>query len=301
MRTPLVEPPAGRYPDRTLVLRDRRFELSRHVLVMGIVNASPDSFWDGGKASTREAAVARALGLVAEGADLVDVGGVSARQGAPVELAEELDRVVPVVERLRAESDVAISVDTWRAEVADAVLAAGADLVNDVTGAHDPGILDVVARHGAGYVAMHGGLPKSYPFRVGYRPDVVTVAVEHCRQLAERAVAAGVAAESVIVDPGHDFMKTTYHSLALSRHLDEFAALGHPLLVALSNKSFVGEALGVDLEERPSGNAAAEVFSVLRGANILRVHDVAATVRTARMLEALLGWRGPARPTRGLQ
>ncbi|MGH3440919.1 MAG: dihydropteroate synthase [Nitriliruptorales bacterium] len=301
MRTPLVEPPPGRFPEPTLVLRGRHFDLSRRVLVMGIVNRTPDSFWDGGTTTALDAAVGRALSLVEEGADLVDIGGVSARQGEAVSPDEELDRVVPVVERVRDESDVALSVDTWRAEVAEAALEAGADLVNDVTGAHEPDILDVVARYGGAYVAMHGGPPKTYPFRVGYRPDVVTAAVAHCRELADRAVAAGIAPASVIVDPGHDFMKTTHHSLALSRHLEEFAALGHAVLVALSNKSFIGETLGVGLDERPAGNAAAEAFSVLRGANILRVHDVGATVRTVRMLEALLGWRGPARPTRGLQ
>ncbi len=210
---------------------------------------------------------------------------------------------MPFVEALRAEDErIILSVDTFRAPVADAVLAAGADILNDVTGLHDPEVLEVVARHDAGYVAMHhGGEPRTRPYRRAYRPDVTAAVVAHCRELTDRAVAAGIAPTRLIVDPGHDFQKTTYHSLELTRRLPELAALGYPVLVALSNKDFVGETLDVPLDERVDGSLAAAVFSVLRGAHIVRVHEVARTAHALRMTEALLGWRGPAVAVRGLE
>ena len=286
-----------------LDLPRRRFDLGAGFAVMGIVNRTPDSFYDRGATYALDTALAHARRLVAEGADIIDVGGVKGGPGDEVTVDEELARVVPFVEALRAEDErVVISVDTFRAPVADAVLAAGADVLNDVTGLHDPQVLDVVARHGAGYVAMHhGGEPRTRPYRRVYRPDVTTAVVAHCRELADRAVAAGIAPTRLIVDPGHDFQKTTYHSLELSRRLPELAALGYPVLVALSNKDFVGETLDVPLEERVDGSLAAAVFSVLRGAHIVRVHEVARTVHALRMTEALLGWRPPAVAVRGLE
>ena len=270
---------------------------------MGIVNRTPDSFYDRGATFALDAAVDHARRLVAEGADIIDVGGVKGGPGAEVTVADELDRIVPFVTALRAaEPGVLLSVDTYRAPVADAALAAGADLVNDVTGLHDPEVLDVVAAHGAGYVAMHhGGRPRTRPFRVSYDPDVTTAVVAHCRALAARAIAAGIPASRVIVDPGHDFQKTTAHSLELSRRLPELAALGHPVLVALSNKDFVGETLDRPLADRVDGSLAATVFSILRGAHLVRVHEVQRTVDAVRMTEALLGWRRPAVETRGLE
>jgi dihydropteroate synthase len=286
-----------------LDLPRRRIDLVRRVAVMGIVNATPDSFYDRGATATLEAAVAHARGLVAEGADLIDVGGVKGGPGEEVTVAEELDRVVPIVSALRAvEPDTLLSVDTYRAPVADAALVAGADLVNDVTGLHDPEVLDVVAAHDAGYVAMHhGGRPRTRPFRVSYPPDVTTTVVSHCRRLVDRALGAGIPAGRVVVDPGHDFQKTTAHSLELSRRLPELVALGHPVLVALSNKDFVGETLDAPVDARVDGSLAAAVFSILRGAHLVRVHEVARTVDAVRMTEALLGWRRPAVEVRGLE
>lgn len=286
-----------------LDLPRRRIDLGRRIAVMGIVNRTPDSFYDRGATYTLGVAVEHARRLVAEGADLIDVGGVKGGPGDEVTVAEELDRIIPFVEALRAvEPGVLISVDTFRAPVADAALRAGADVVNDVTGLHDPEVLDVVAAHEAGYVAMHhGGQPRTRPFRVTYEPDVTTAVVEHCRALAARAVAAGIAPGRVIVDPGHDFQKTTAHSLELTRHLPELAALGHPVLVALSNKDFIGETLDAPLERRVDGSLAAAVFSILRGAHLVRVHEVARTVDAVRMTEALLGWRRPAVEVRGLE
>ncbi|MFP5309501.1 MAG: dihydropteroate synthase [Actinomycetes bacterium] len=270
---------------------------------MGIVNVTPDSFYDRGATATLDAALERARRLIAEGADLLDVGGVKGGPGTEVTVAEELDRVVPFVEAFRAEHpDVLVSVDTFRAPVAAAACAAGADVVNDVTGLHDPEVLDVVVEHEAGYVAMHhGGQPRTRPYRRSYDPDVTAAVVAHCRELAARFVDAGVPAGRVLVDPGHDFQKTTAHSLELSRRLPELAALGHPVLVALSNKDFVGETLDAPLDGRVDGTLAATVFSVLRGANVVRVHEVARTVDVLRMTEALLGWRRPAVEVRGLE
>ncbi|MEX1176952.1 MAG: dihydropteroate synthase [Nitriliruptor sp.] len=292
--------------DRTTPVLDlprRRLDLGRRVGVMGIVNRTPDSFYDRGATFALDAAVAHGRQLVVEGADIVDVGGIKGGPGREVTVTEEIDRIVPFVELLRAaEPDVLVSIDTFRAPVADAALAAGADIVNDVTGLHDPEVLDVVVAHGAGYVAMHhGGHPRTRPYRRSYLPDVTTAVVEHCRQLTERALAAGIPATRLVVDPGHDFQKTTAHSLELTRRLPELAALGYPVLVALSNKDFIGETLDAPLGGRVDGSLAAAVFSVLRGAHLVRVHEVGRTIDALRMTEALLGWRRPAREVRGLE
>ncbi|MBW3576304.1 MAG: dihydropteroate synthase [Actinobacteria bacterium] len=269
---------------------------------MGIVNRTPDSFYPPGATFDLDAAIARVRSMIAEGADIIDVGGVKGGPGDPVGPLEERARVVPLVEAVRAEADVVVSVDTFRAEVADAALEAGADLVNDVTGAHDPDILAVVSERGAGYVAMHhGGRPRTRPFRRGYRPDVTTAVVAECATLADRAIAHGVAPDRIVVDPGHDFVKTTYHSLELTRRLPELVALGYPVLVALSNKDFIGETLDASIDARVDGSVAAAVFAILRGASILRVHEVARTVDAVRMTEALLGWRAPTVAVRGLE
>lgn len=295
------DPPRSAPP--VLDLPRRRLDLGERVAVMGIVNRTPDSFYDRGATFELDRALAHGQRLIRDGADLIDVGGIKGGPGAEVSVDEELSRVAPFVERLRASHpDVLISVDTFRAPVADEILTAGADIVNDVTGLHDPDVLAVVARHDAGYVAMHhGGMPRTRPFRRGYHPDVTTAVVTHCRRLTEQAEAAGVARSRLIVDPGHDFQKTTYHSLELSRRLPELAALGFPVLVALSNKDFVGETLGAPLDARVDGSLAAAVFSILRGAHIVRVHEVDRTVQAVRMTEALLGWRPPAVAVRGLE
>jgi dihydropteroate synthase len=270
---------------------------------MGIVNRTPDSFYDRGATFGLDRAFERAADLIAQGADIIDVGGVKGGPGDPVEVGEEIDRVVPFVEVLRAhDPKVLVSVDTFRAPVADAVLAAGADIVNDVTGLHDPEVLDVVAARGAGYVAMHhGGRPRTRPFRRHYQPDVTTAVVEHCRALTDRAMRAGIDPQRLIVDPGHDFQKTTAHSLEVTRRLPELAALGFPVLVALSNKDFIGETLDAPLGSRVDGSLAAAVFSVLRGASIVRGHEVGRTHDALRMTEALLGWRRPSHEVRGLE
>jgi dihydropteroate synthase len=305
LRLPLLTPgeaaPEAFAP--VLDLPRGRLELHRRVAVMGIVNRTPDSFYDGGATYELDTALAHAERLVEEGADILDVGGVKGGPGAEVTVAEEIERVVPFVTALRERRPgVLISVDTFRAPVADAALAAGADIVNDVTGLHDPEVLEVVAARDAGYVAMHhGGQPRTRPFRRSYLPDVTTAVVEHCARLTSRAIEAGVPPTRLLVDPGHDFQKTTHHSLELTRRLPELAALGFGVLVALSNKDFVGETLDAALGERVDGSLAAAVFSVLRGAHVLRVHQVARTRDAVQMTEALVGRRPPAVAVRGLE
>ena len=302
--TPLLAPgePVGP-PGPVLDLPRRRLDLTHRIGVMGIVNRTPDSFYDQGATFALEAALTLARRLVAEGADIIDVGGVKGGPGDEVTVEDEIARIVPFVEALRAaEPAVLISVDTFRATVADAAMTAGADIINDVTGLHDPEVLDVVVDREAGYVAMHhGGRPRTRPFRRSYAPDVTHAVVSHCRWLTDRARAAGVPAERLIVDPGHDFQKTTAHSLEVTRRLPELAALGYPVLVALSNKDFIGETLDAPLDRRVDGSVAAAVFSVLRGANLVRVHEVQRTVDAVRMTEAMLGWRTPSLAVRGLE
>jgi dihydropteroate synthase len=299
---------AGRSDDAAaalplLDLPRRRLELGRRAAIMGIVNRTPDSFYDRGATFGLDTALAHARGLIAEGADIVDVGGVKGGPGDEVTVTDELDRVVPFIEALRAEdASVLISVDTFRAPVADAALAAGADIVNDVTGLHDPEVLDVVVARRAGYVAMHhGGRPRTRPFRRSYVPDVTTAVVAHCRALTERAMEAGVLRERLLVDPGHDFQKTTAHSLEVTRRLPELAALGFGVLVALSNKDFIGESIAAPTDRRVDGSLAAAVFSLLKGAHVFRVHQVQRSVDALRMTEVLLGRRPPAYAVRGLE
>ncbi len=269
---------------------------------MAVVNRTPDSFVVAHPDLGR--AVEHALAAVAAGADIVDVGGVKAGPGPVVDVAEELRRVVPLVEALRAACDVPISVDTTRAEVACRALAAGADLVNDVSGLHDPALAaEVAASPGAGLVVMHaGGQLRGRPHRASHPPDVVAVVRRELLRLVARARAAGVPADGLIVDPGHDFGKNTLHSLELTRRIAELCDLGHPVLVALSRKDFLGEALGgVGVDGRVEASLAAAVLAVAGGARIVRVHDVAPTVRALRAAEVILGLRPPPLLVRGLE
>jgi dihydropteroate synthase len=278
----------------------RTFDFGRRVAVMAILNRTPDSFYDRGATYGFGAAVAAGERALAEGADWLDVGGVKAGPGAPVDEAEELERVVPLVEALRGRTDAVISVDTFRPGVARQALAAGADVVNDPSGLHDPRVAEAAAEAGAGLVVMHtGGPPRTRPHRPAYT-DVVAEVRAFLTGRVALAVRHGVPADRVIVDPGHDFHKNTFHSLELTRRLGELASMGHPLLVALSNKDFVGETLDVPLDQRLEGSLAAAAFCVAAGASILRVHEVAATVRVVRMTEAILGRRPPAATRRGL-
>jgi dihydropteroate synthase len=259
-------------------------------LVMGVVNVTPDSFADGGRHLERRAAVAHGLALAAEGADLLDVGGESTRPGATdVDEAVELDRVLPVIEELAAATDVPVSVDTRKAAVARAALAAGAAIVNDVSaGRDDPDLLGVAAEAGAPLVLMHmQGTPATMQDNPHY--DDVLVEVEaFLQERCAAAEAAGVAPDALVVDPGIGFGKRDEHNYALLGGLARLTRLGHPLLVGTSRKGFIGRALDLPVEERLEGTAATVVWAVERGARIVRVHDVAPMIRTVRMTEALL-------------
>jgi dihydropteroate synthase len=263
---------------------------SSRCLVMGVVNVTPDSFADGGRHLERRAAVAHGLALAAEGADLLDVGGESTRPGATdVDEAVELDRVLPVIKELAAATDVPVSVDTRKAAVARAALAAGAAIVNDVSaGRDDPDLLGVAAEAGAPLVLMHmQGTPATMQDNPHY--DDVLVEVEaFLQERCAAAEAAGVAPDALVVDPGIGFGKRDEHNYALLGGLARLTRLGHPLLVGTSRKGFIGRALDLPVEERLEGTAATVVWAVERGARIVRVHDVAPMIRTVRMTEALL-------------
>ncbi|TWF76376.1 dihydropteroate synthase [Pseudonocardia hierapolitana] len=271
-------------------------------LVMGIVNATPDSFYDRGRAYALAPALEQVAQMVADGADVIDVGGVKAGLGPEVTPVEEIARVEALVGCVREKHpDVAISVDTWRAEVARAVLPAGADLVNDAWGSHDPQLAEVAAEFGASLVCTHtGGLtPRTYTRRVRY-PDLVGDVTRFLESLAERAIAAGVSPDRVVLDPGHDFNKNTWHSLELTRRLDELVRLGRPVLVAPSNKDFVGETLDLPVGERIEGTMATVAVCAWQGARIFRVHEVRQARRTVDMVTSIIGDRPPARVVRTL-
>ncbi len=283
--------------------------LGRHALaddrqiVMAIVNRTPDSFYDKGATFAEDTAMERVDLVVEQGADIVDIGGVKAAPGGEVDAAEEIERVAGFVARVRREHpEVVISVDTWRSEVAEEVCRAGADVLNDAWGGADPGLVDVAARHDVGIVCTHTGgvTPRTRPFRTGFERDVVAEVLDGVLGYAERALAAGVARESIVIDPAHDFGKNTHHTLEVTRRLDELAATGWPVLVSLSNKDFVGETLDRPVDQRLVGTLATTAISAWLGARIYRVHEVAETRQVLDMVATLRGERPPERTIRGL-
>ncbi len=280
----------------------RRTFSDTDLLVMAIVNRTRDSFYDRGATYAAEAALERVRAVVAAGADLVDIGGVKAGPGEVVDVDEEIRRTVPFVARVREEfPDLVVSVDTWRAEVGREVCRAGADLLNDAWGGFDPALAEVAAEFGAALVCTHtnGATPRTPPHRPAY-DDVVAAAITDTVALAERAVSLGVRRDSLLIDPAHDFDKNTWHSLELTRRLDEMVATGWPVLVSLSNKDFVGETLDRGLGERLTGTLAATAISAWQGARVFRVHEVAETRDVLDMVAAVRGTRQPARVVRGL-
>ena len=318
MRLPAGVPAAG----AVVRLRGRAFGAD-HPLVMAIVNRTPDSFYPPARHGSPASAAEAVAQAAADGADLVDIGGIRAGRGPRVDPAEEAARVVPVIAQVRDQHpDLLISVDTWRADVAREAARAGADLINDTWAGHDPRLVEVAAAAGVGVVCSHtgGALPRTDPFRVGYplagqrartgpdrtgderdpRDGVLDDVAATLAAAAARAVLLGIDPASVLVDPTHDFGKNTWHSVHLLRRTAALVALGYPVLMALSRKDFVGESLDLPVQERLEGTLAATAVAAWLGARVFRTHDVLATRRTLDMVAVLRGDIPPARAVRGL-
>jgi dihydropteroate synthase len=272
------------------------------LLVMAIINRTPDSFYDKGATFADGEAHDAVDRAVAEGADIVDIGGVKAGPGATVDTAEEIARTVPFVAAVRdRHPTLVISIDTWRHEVGDLAVDAGVDLLNDAWGGHDPRLAEVAAARGAGLVCTHAGRqePRTRPHRVVYddvMADILAVTVG----LAERAAGLGVERDRILIDPGHDFGKNTRHSLEATRRIDEMVATGWPVLASLSNKDFVGETLDRPVGERLPGTLAATAVSAWLGARVFRAHNVRETRDVLDVVSAIRGDRQPAVNRRGL-
>jgi dihydropteroate synthase len=265
------------------------------VAVMAVVNRTPDSFYDRGATFALDRAVEAALRAVDAGADWVDIGGVPFGRGPAVSTAEEIARVVPFVEAVTAASGVVISVDTNSAEVARAAITAGAQVINDTSGLGDPGMAGVVAASDAHLVITHSVGPPRVEKPPAHYDDVVAEVIAFLQERIDRAEAAGIPRERLLVDPGHDLDKNTLHSLELTRRFEEFALLGLPLVAAVSNKDFIGESLDAAQGERLEGSLAAMVVCIMKGARVVRMHDIPQAVAAARMTEAILGLREPVR------
>lgn len=269
--------------------RGREVVCGQKTLIMGILNATPDSFSDGGRFQTLEKAVARGLQMVEEGADIIDIGGESTRPGAkPVQPLEEIARTVPIIGKLREKTTALISIDTRKAEVARAAVAAGADIINDISALADPEMVKVAAETGAGLVLMHmQGVPETMQNDPRY-DDVVSNVWNFLEERMEFAVERGVAPEQIALDPGIGFGKTDEHNLALLRGIPALAAAGRPVLIGASRKSFIGRLTGRENPaDRLAGSLALAVFSALRGAQILRVHDVKESCDALRLVDTL--------------
>ena len=266
-----------------------RFELDLSTpRVMGIVNVTPDSFSDGGKFNTTDKAVAHAMELVAQGADILDIGGESTRPGAtPVPLEEELNRVIPVIKAL-VQVGVPLSIDTYKPEVMRAAIDAGADIVNDVCALREPNALEIVAASKVGVCLMHmQGRPQTMQADPQYQ-DVVKEVTDFLAARLKASEQAGIARERIVLDPGFGFGKRTSHNLTLLNHLSSLQSLGLPLLIGLSRKSVLGQVVGSAVDERIHASIAASVVSVMRGANIVRVHDVKPTVDALKIVSAVM-------------
>jgi dihydropteroate synthase len=262
--------------------------LGRKTCVMGVINVTPDSFSDGGKYPDADAAADAAAAMVADGADLIDVGGESTRPGAePLNVAEEAERILPVVEQIKRRLEVRVSVDTMKAEVARRALDAGADLINDISGLGDPGMLDLVARCGVPVVVMHmRGTPQTMQRDTAY-DNLLSDVVDFLHDSVQRAVDAGVSDDKIVVDPGIGFGKSSVGSLQILRLLPTLTRVKRPILIGASRKSFIGSTLDQPVNERLEGSLAVAAYASAQGAHVIRAHDVAATVRVVRMIDAI--------------
>ena len=275
----------------TLRLGDRVFDIEHRALVMGILNRTPDSFYDKGVTYALDDLVRRAGILVDQGADLLDVGGVKAGPGPEVGEQEELDRVIPAIEALADRFDIALSVDTWRASVARAAYRAGAVVGNDISGFADPDYLAAAAEHGATVVATHIRLGPRIPDPDPVYDDVVDAVRAFLVERAERALAAGLTPDRIIVDAGLDLGKTAEQSLVLLRASDQLAGLGYPLLLSASNKTFLGVMLGLEIGERREASVSATALGAVLGCRVMRVHEVGAQRQACDVVAAIAGAR----------
>ena len=268
--------------------RGREVVCGQKTLIMGILNVTPDSFSDGGKFVDPEQAVARGLQMISEGADIIDIGGESTRPGSkPVPAREEIRRTIPIIAELKKQSCGLISIDTRNAETARAAIAAGADIINDISALADPQMVNVAAETGAGLVLMHmQGTPQTMQNDPRYG-DVVSEVGRFLEERAAFAIERGVAPEQIALDPGIGFGKTDEHNLALLRGIPALAAAGRPVLIGASRKGFIGRLTGCEPADRLAGSLAAAVFSMLRGVQILRVHDVKESCDAARLVDTL--------------
>lgn len=260
---------------------------------MGVLNVTPDSFSDGGRYLATDPAVDRALQLTEQGADIIDVGGESTRPGAqPVPVDEEMERVLPVIERLRSATSVPISIDTYKAEVATAALDAGADIVNDISAFRlDPAMSEVVYRYSAGVVLMQmRGVPRNMQ-EIAPSPDILAEVAEDLKAASEKALQQGMEPSQVVLDPGIGFGKTVEDNLLLLNRLEKLADLGFPILVGTSRKAFIGKVLDRQVDRRVIGTVATSVIAIMKGAHILRVHDVDECRQAAEMADAVLNTR----------
>jgi dihydropteroate synthase len=269
-------------------LGERVRDLTTRTLVMGILNRTPDSFFDQGATFSLDALLQRAEQIVADGSDVLDVGGVKAGPGPEVSEQEELDRVVPAIEALRARFDVPISCDTWRASVLDAACAAGAVVGNDISGFGDPDYLAVAARRGASVVATHIRLTPRVPDPEPHYGDLLGEVTGFLLDRAAQAESAGLARDQIALDAGLDLGKTPSQSAVLLRDTDALASHGYAVLLSASNKRFLGELLDLPVDARRSASLAAVAYGVAHGARIVRVHDVRASVQVCRMIEAIV-------------
>jgi dihydropteroate synthase len=288
-------------PAGVLRLGRREFPAGQ-LVVMAIVNRTPDSFYRPGVTWDPAVALERVHEVVAEGADIVDIGGVPARPGDEVDIKEEIRRTIPFIAAVReAYPELIISVDTWRHEVGQEACAVGADLLNDTWGGWDPRLVEVAAQAGIGVVCSHAGRlpPRTRPYRVSY-DDVVSDVLNVTLSLASRAVAVGVEPDRILIDPAHDFGKNTWHSLEITRRLGELVATGWPVLVSVSNKDFVGETLDVPVDDRLTGTLATTAVCAWLGARVFRAHDVRETCHVLSTISVIRGDVPPARVVRGL-
>ena len=258
--------------------------------VMGILNVTPDSFSDGGRYNRPEKAIERALEMVQEGATIIDIGGESSRPGSlRISAEEELERIIPVIRGIREQSDVLISVDTYKPEVAEKALNAGVDIINDIYGLRKEGMAELIADHDASVVIMHmQGDPENMQDNPQYR-DVIGEITGFLRAQAEKALDAGISPDAIAIDPGIGFGKTVEHNLTIIRELSSFRSLGYPVLLGASRKSFIGKSLGLEVDERLEASLAVASIGIWNGASIIRAHDVKETVRAVKMSEKTMG------------